>query len=269
MSNQVDLYNSTYGNFQEQALAAVRKETYGQDIGQNSWITADEYDSFYSWLNLSPGDHVLEIASGSGGPALYLARKFKCRITGIDINEEGIKTANRQAIEANISGAKFQLADVERLLPFQEETFDSVMCVDSMNHFRNRPGYLREWHRVLKAGKRAVFTDPVVMTGPVSNEELAARSNIGFFLFVPLEVTQNMVREAGFKLIRCEDVTANIELTSGRWHVSRHRQRDALIKIEGEERFEGLQKFLNTVHTLTSERRLSRYVFLAEKHGAG
>lgn len=265
MSNQVDLYNSTYGNFQEQVLSEIRRETYGEDIGQNSWITTDEYDAFYSWLNLSAGDHVLEVASGSGGPALYLAKKFKCRITGLDINEEGIKTANQQALNAKIIDAEFQLANVDQRLPFDDGTFDAVMCVDSMNHFRDRLGYLREWHRVLKTGKCALFTDPVVITGPVSNEELAARSSIGFFLFVPIEVTRNLIKEAGFKLIRCEDVTGNIELTSGRWHVSRQKHREDLIRIEGEERFEGLQKFLSTVHKLTSERRLSRFVFLAEK----
>ena len=265
MANQVDLYNSTYGNFQAQVLTEIRRETYGEDIGQSSWITTDEYDNFYKWLNLSPGDHVLEVASGSGGPALYLAKKFKCRITGLDINEEGIKTANQTATDAKITDAKFQLVDVNQNLPFDDETFDTVMCVDSMNHFRNRLGYLQEWHRVLKSGKRAVFTDPVVITGPVSNEELAARSNIGFFLFVPLEVTKNLIKEAGFVLIRYEDVTGNIELTSGRWHASRQKHREDLIKIEGEERFEGLQKFFATVHKLTSERRLSRFVFLAEK----
>jgi len=265
MSKQVDLYNSTYGNFQEQVLAEVRRETYGADIGQNSWITTDEYDTFYSLLNLSPGDHILEVASGSGGPALYLGKKFKCRITGLDINEEGVKTANQQALDAKINDVKFQVANVDQRLPFDDETFDAVMCVDSMNHFRDRLGYLQEWHRVLKSGKRTLFTDPVVMTGPVSNEELAARSNIGFFLFVPLEVTKNLIKEAGFRLIRCEDGTGNIELTSERLHDSRQRHREDLIKIEGEERFDGLQKFFSTVHKLTSERRLSRFVFLAEK----
>lgn len=264
MSKQVDLYNSTYGNFQKEVLTEIRRETYGEDIGQNSWITTDEYDTFYSWLDLSPGEHVLEIASGSGGPALYLARKFKCRITGLDINEEGIKTANQQALDMGITSARFQLADVDQRLPFEDETFDALMCTDSMNHFRDRLGYLKEWHRVLKSGKRALFTDPVVITGPVSNEELAARSNIGFFLFVPLEVTTNLIKEAGFQLIRCENVTKNIELTSGRWHGSRQKHREDLIQIEGEERFEGLQKFLSTVHALTSERRLSRFVFLVE-----
>ena len=265
MPNQIDLYNSTYGNFEEQVLTAVRQEAFGEDIGQNSWITTDEYDAFYSWLSLSPGAHILEIASGSGGPALYLAQKFKCRITGLDINEEGIKTANRQAREASITDATFQAADVNQRLPFDDGTFDAVMCVDSMNHFRDRLGYLKEWQRVLKSGKHALFTDPVVITGPVSNEELAARSNIGFFLFVPLEVTISLIKEAGFKLIRCEDVTSNIELTSGRWHASRQKHREDLVRIEGEERFDGLQKFFSTVHKLTSERRLSRFVFVAEK----
>jgi cyclopropane fatty-acyl-phospholipid synthase-like methyltransferase len=265
MSNRVDLYNSTYGNFQQWVMAEIRRETYGEDIGQNSWITTDEYDTFYGWLDLPAGAHLLEIACGSGGPALYLARKFKCQITGLDINEEGIKTANQQAREAHIANAAFQLTDVDQRLPFNDETFDAVMCMDSMNHFRDRPGYLREWQRVLKPGKRALFTDPVVITGPVSNIELAARSNIGFFLFVPLEVTTNLIQEAGFKLIRCEDATSNIELTSGRWYAARQKHREDLIKIEGNERFEGLQQFFSTVHKLTSERRLSRFVFLVEK----
>ena len=69
MPKHIDLYNSTYGNFKEQVLAEIRQETYGDDIGQNSWITAEEYDSFYLWLKHVAQPHVLDVASGSGGPA--------------------------------------------------------------------------------------------------------------------------------------------------------------------------------------------------------
>jgi SAM-dependent methyltransferase len=265
LSNRVDLYNSTDGNFREQVMAEVRRETYGEDIGQNSWITAEEYDTFYNWLALAPQPHVMEVASGSGGPALYLACKHGCRITGIDINEEGLNTARQAAIAAKIATADFQSANMDQPLPFDAETFDGIVCVDSMNHFRDRLGVLREWHRVLRAGRRVVFTDPVVLTGPVSNEELAARATIGFFLFVPLDVTERLIKAAGFHLLRREDITGNIELTSGRWHAARQRHRDDLVQIEGEERFAGLQRFLAAVYTLTHERRLSRFVFVAEK----
>ncbi len=265
MSNGIDLYDNTYGNFTEHVLAEIRRETYGEDIGQNSWITADEYDAFYRWLELGRHSHVLDVASGSGGPALHLARRHGCRITGIDINDAGVRTAREAAAAANISNADFQTADLDRRLPFDAETFDAVVCIDSMNHFRDRPHVLREWHRVLRPGGRILFTDPVVLTGPVSNEELAARSNIGFFLFVPIDVTAGMIEKAGFHVLRREDVTAGIESTSGRWHAARERRRDALLEIEGEERFEGLQRFLAAVYALTSERRLSRFVFVAEK----
>jgi len=265
MAKQVDLFNSNYGNFNERVLAEIRRDTFGEDIGQTSWITVDEYETFYSWLGLSPSKHILEVASGSGGPSLYLAKKFNVQITGIDINEEGIKTANQTALDTKIPSVHYQFGNVNQGLVFDDDTFDALMCIDSMNHFRDRLGTLKEWHRVLKRGKRAVFTDPVIITGPVSNEELAARSNIGFFLFVPLEVTINLIKEAGFQLIRWEDVTGNIELTSGRWHASREKHREDLIKIEGDERFAGLQTFFSTVHKLTSERRLSRFVFVVEK----
>jgi len=265
MSEKVDLYNSTYGNFKEQVNAEVRRETYGEDIGQNSWITTDEYDTFYSWLNLAAGAHILEVASGSGRPSLYLAKKFSCRITGVDINEEGIKTANQAAKDAGIMDATYQFADIDQRLPFDDETFDAIMCIDSMNHFHNRPFVLSEWKRVLKPGGQILFTDPVVITGIITNEELAARSSIGFFIFIPVETTKQFITDAGYKLIRCDDVTGNIELTSGRWFEARAKHREALIQIEGEERFEGLQMFASTVHKLTSERRLSRFVFVAEK----
>lgn len=265
MSKQVDLYNSTYGNFEEQVLAEIRRETYGEDIGQNSWITTDEYDQFYGWLNLSMSAHVLEVASGSGGPSLYLAKKFDCQITGIDINEHGVEQANKSAQDLGLANAKYQLADVSQRLPFEDECFEAVMCMDSINHFRDRLGVLQEWQRVLKPGGRIVFTDPVVITGAVTNEELAARSSIGFFIFMPLDWTESHLMNAGFHLIHKEDVTGNIEATSGRWYNARAKQREALIKIEGQERFEGLQKFASTVHTLSRERRLSRFVFLAEK----
>lgn len=265
MTKPVDLYNSTYGNFEEHVMAEVRQEIYGKDIGQNSWITADEYDQFYSWLNLAPRAHVLEVACGSGGPSLYLSHKFGCQITGIDINANGIEVANKAAKATEAVNANFQLVDVEKPLPFDDEAFDAIMCMDSMNHFHDRLAVLREWQRVLRPGGRVVFTDPVVITGPVSNEELAERSAIGFFIFMPVGWTVNYLKQAGFHLIKREDVTPNIELISGRRYSVRAEHREALIKIEGDELFEDTQKFANIVHELARERRLSRIVFLAGK----
>ena len=265
MATKVDFYDSNYENFETGLLAEIRKEAFGEDIGQSSWLTADEYDKFCGWLNIDASKSVLEVASGSGGPALYMAAKYGCRVTGVDINPEGIDTANHAAASQGISNADFQFANVDESLPFEDDCFDAIVCIDAANHFHDRAHVLREWYRILKPGGRIFFTDPVVVTGPISNEEIAARSNIGFFIFVPPVVTERFLNDAGFRLLKCEDATDNIILTSGRWHNARERRREALLKIEGEERFSGLQLFLSTVHTLTSQRRLSRFAFLAEK----
>jgi SAM-dependent methyltransferase len=264
MASRVDLFDSTYRNFSAQVLQAIREETYGRDIGQNSWLTVDEYDRFISWLKLLPGDHALEVASGSGGPARYLACQTNCHVTGIDANESGVKTAIANSSQTP-TRIDFRVADANAQLPFDDRTFDALLCIDSMNHFPDRLNVFREWRRVLRAGGRAVFTDPVVITGPVTNDELALRSSVGLFLFVPPGVNEQLLKDAGLKLVQQEDVTENAALISRRWYNARERHHDALIKIEGEERFTGLQKFFDAVHRLTSERRLSRIVYLVER----
>ncbi|HEY9503079.1 MAG TPA: class I SAM-dependent methyltransferase [Pyrinomonadaceae bacterium] len=267
MTERVDLFDNTYSNFTEQVLAAIREETFGKDIGQNSWLTADEYDRFISWLRLDSGQHVLEVASGSGGPSRYLAQQTSCFVTGVDANESGVETATQALGETELKGRiTFRVADANGRLPFEDNTFDGAICIDSMNHFPDRANVFREWHRVLRPGRRAVFTDPVVITGPVTNDELALRSLVGLFLFVPPGVNEELISAAGFQLIRKENVSENAASVSRRWHEARQRHKDALVEIEGEERFEGLQKFFTAVHSVTSERRLSRIVYLVEKN---
>jgi hypothetical protein len=46
LTQRVDLFDSTYGHFTEDVLATIRRETFGQDIGQNSWLTVEEYEPF-------------------------------------------------------------------------------------------------------------------------------------------------------------------------------------------------------------------------------
>lgn len=267
--SRVDLFDSTYTHFNDRVLEAVRKETFGQDFGQNSWVTLDEYERFIDWLELNPADHVLEVASGSGGPALFLARRAGCRVTGIDVNPSGVATATEMAARLDqAERVHFTLADATARLPFDDDSFDALLCVDSMNHLPDRLAVFREWNRVLRPGRRALFTDPVEITGPVTNDELALRSAVGLFLFVPAGTNERLIEEAGFRLIRREDVSENAASIAGRWRSARHAHREDLVRIEGEERFEGLQRFFQAVHRLTSERRLSRIAYVVETAGS-
>ena len=76
------------------------------------------------------------------------------------------------------------------------------------------------------------------------------RSSIGVFPFVPLGINERLIEKAGLRLVRQEYVTTNSALVAGRWHKARQRHKDDLLLVEGEERFEGLQRFFAAVYQL-------------------
>jgi len=266
MKSKIELYSVTYKNYSEDLYREIRKEAFGEDIGQNSWITADEYRDFFSLIKLSSDKSVLEIATGSGGPAVFIVKETGCHLTGIDINEEGVNNAKKLAEENGLSEqTKFLQGDASESLPFQDGSFDVVVSIDSINHFKDRSKVLKEFKRVLKKGGQLLYTDPIVVTGILTNEEIAIRSSIGFFLFVPTGQNEILLSEAGFKEIQTRDVTDNMASVSIKWYNAREKRKNDLIQIEEENNFEGLQTFLNMVHVLSSERRLSRFLFTAVK----
>src|SRR5262249_33199322 len=105
-------------------------------------------------------------------------------------------------------------------------------------------------------------------TGLVSKEEFATRSSTGHFEFGPPGVNERLLVEAGFELVTTEDVTDNEVEVSRRWHDGRQRREAEVTQLEGAETVAGLQRFLATVHRLTRERRMSRFLYLGRKPAA-
>jgi SAM-dependent methyltransferase len=264
----VDLYNNVYGDFASRAEAEVRRLAFGDDIGQSSWMTAAEWLRFADQVGASATSHVLEVGSGSGGPAVHLAGARGCRVTGVDVNQHGVGNGERLAAARGLADrVRFQVADASKPLPFPAGTFDAVLSNDAMCHLSNRLEVLGDWHRVLRPGGRMLFTDAMIVTGLVSHEELAIRASIGRYLFVPPGENERLIGRAGFRLLSAEDLTAGAEAIARRWHDARETHHDDLVAREGEANFAGLQRFLACVHRLSAERRLSRYGYLAEKTG--
>src|SRR5688572_26587362 len=134
-----------------------------------------------------------------------------------------------------------------------------------MCHMAKRAEILPEWHCVLRPRARMLFTDPMIVTGLVSQDGRAVRRSIGWYLFVPPGENERLIGRAGFTLLSSEYVTSAAEVVAERWHDAREQHREELVAREGEANFAGLQRFLACVHRLSAERRLSRYCYLAEK----
>ncbi len=266
MAAKVDLYNASYGNYDLAVYRDVRIETYGEDFGQTSWVTTEESHEIPQLLGLTPTSNVLEIGCGSGRYALYLAEKIGCRVVGVDVNEEGVRNANELARTNNLTAkTSFEAADASQRLSFADQAFDAVYANDVLCHIPGRLSLLCELYRVLKSGSRMLFSDALVVGGLISNEEVARRSSIGYYVFIPRGENEKLIEQAGFRLLQSRDTTDNAASVAKRWHDGRARRRADLVAVEGETNFVGLQAFLSCVHTLTSERRLLRFLYNASK----
>lgn len=266
MTDFSQFYTLTYRHFAHPVLATIRAETFGEDIGQNGWLTAEEYRHYLSSLEVTAASQVLDIGSGSGGPALFLARTVGCQVTGVDINPSSTAAANAWAHALGLDArVHFQHADASQRLPFADHAFTTVIGIDSMNHVPGRGLVLKEWARVLHPGGRLLFTDATILTGILSNEEIATRSAIGYMLFTPPGENERLIQEAGLTVVHTLDVTDTCAVVAKRWYEGRARRREELLQLEGEAEFEQTQRWLSAAHALASERRLSRFAFVAQK----
>jgi 2-polyprenyl-3-methyl-5-hydroxy-6-metoxy-1,4-benzoquinol methylase len=264
--SRVRHYDANYGNFQTELYAEIRREAFGEDIGQSSWITADEQDRFLGLLELSHGKRLLDVACGSGGPALRIATKTGCSVVGIDMHEDAVSTANSLAAHDGLSDrAEFRVANAAEPLPFPDAFFDAITCIDAINHLPDRPRVLSDWARLLKPGGRLLFTDPITVTGPLTNHEIAVRGSIGFFLFVPLDYDRTVIAQCRLRLLVCEDVTANMAEIAERRGAARASRSHLLSNIEGAETYNGQQTFFAVAARIAKERRLSRFLYVVEK----
>ena len=264
--NGVDLYAPTYGRFHETLHTEIRRETWGEEFGQSGWITAFEQNRFAELLKLHEGQSLLDIGCGSGGPTLRMAARTGIIAHGIDVHADGIAAARKQAEERQLTDrVTFEVCDARDRLPFEERSFDAVMSIDAISHMSNRTQVLLQWARIIKVGGRLLFTNASVLDDEATHEELAERGGFGLQIYTAPGVDERAIAAAGLELIAREDSTEQVSTIAQRWHTARSVREAGLRDAEGDEAFERLQSFLATASKLAGERRLCRYMYMAEK----
>ncbi len=105
---------------------------------------------------LTAGDRVLEVAPGPGYLAIEIARRG-FQVTGLDISRTMVEIARENAASAGVE-ADLRRGDVSAM-PFDEGSFDLVVCQAAFKNFRHPVSALNEMHRVLRPGGRTVIHD--------------------------------------------------------------------------------------------------------------
>ena len=105
----------------------------------------------------TPDMHILDVGCGIGGSTRRLSFETGCHVTGIDLSEAYIDTADRLTELLNMeSQVSFQACSA-LALPFEDNSFDGVWSLQMNMNVEDKLSWLKETHRVLKPGGRAVL----------------------------------------------------------------------------------------------------------------
>jgi ubiquinone/menaquinone biosynthesis C-methylase UbiE len=156
-------------------------------------------------LPIKPDHHILDIGCGIGGPARYIAARFQCRVSGIDITPAFVEAANRLTSLLGMENqVTIEQGDGQRL-PYRDGVFDGAYTQHVTMNVADRTRFFGEAYRVLKPGAFFALTEHGL--GPTGNPHFPvpwSMDGSGSFLASPSE-TRALLAAAGFEDVLAED----------------------------------------------------------------
>jgi ubiquinone/menaquinone biosynthesis C-methylase UbiE len=143
---------------EEWNAAAPGWKKYRKDMLQ--WLEPVS-DQLIKSSQISPGQTVLDVATGTGQPALTIAEKIvgpTGRVIGVDLSPEMLEVAKEEAAYQGLTNVVFQIVKDESLSMFSDDTFDAVVCRNGLMFMPDPVKALKAFSRVLKPGGKASVT---------------------------------------------------------------------------------------------------------------
>lgn len=163
--------NYTVDSMADKIEQALMKAGFAPDV-LVPWSDLVAFDQFHvrgleatkelaAELGLQPGQAVLDVGSGLGGPARFLAGVHGLRVTGIDLTPSFVEISAYLSQRAGLSAKlTFQQGDATEL-PFDDGSFDAVWTQHVAMNIADKAKLYRGIYRVLKPGGRFALYDPI------------------------------------------------------------------------------------------------------------
>jgi cyclopropane fatty-acyl-phospholipid synthase-like methyltransferase len=125
-------FRESYARDYEGVYVTIEREVIDSDYGANGYTTRSQVDDIARRLGLDHRMSVLDIGTGRGWPALYLAQTYGCRVVACDVPVEGLKVGNRRAVRDRLDDLVRFVAASGDALPLKAAAFDAIVHTDTL-----------------------------------------------------------------------------------------------------------------------------------------
>ena len=205
------------GGIAERILAALRAAGGGSPTPE----TLAPLDHFHSRglaatrellavLAPEPGDRLLDIGCGIGGPARWIAAKTGCEVVGVDLTPEFCEAAEALTRACEMSASVRVMQGDATALPVEDATFARAYSQNVVMNIADKPAFYREARRALRPGGVLALSN--LAQGPAGAPHYPvpwAASAMTSFLSTP-EETSSEIAAAGFEIVSFRDMTPNL-----------------------------------------------------------
>ena len=223
-------------------IGAFYELVWGDNIHMGFWHDPDDVHSLaVAQNNLTDlfieetlqhgGTAVLDIGCGVGEPAIRLAERSACQLTGITISERQVRQALTQVQARGLNG-RVRCSYMNALsLAFPSASFDVVWALESIFHMPDRQRAFREIHRVLRPNGRLILTDFVARKQLTPAQQLFMSQLFQMQPLLELGAYTELLEQSGYVVEQFRDISANIAPTINEWKVNIACQQTELTRV--------------------------------------
>lgn len=217
-------YNSD--NAQHLYSIAIGRDTLNLGIYEDKTLSvAEGMQKTVDWMaefmpQLDKEGHVIDLGSGYGHASRYIAKRYGCQVTCLNISEEQNKRNDQLNKESGLNSLIKIVPGDFTATPFEDNCFDAAWSQDAFFHTHAYGKVLEEAWRILKPGGEFVFMDILQAEDCEKGalQEALARVNIHHDYLASFELYEDKAKALGFECVNIIDKSEHLLIHYSKLH---------------------------------------------------